>query len=168
MNLDEKRKEAAQTLCLSPPNSLFAKGCFLVLTTNPHPASDHPGLAGPVRSPPPVLILTITSLVLAHVELTNATFHSQTRPHPNLAPTFPQDTHLASHTLNWPGRPACSRLSSHTFPRKRHQQRCLRFLSLHMPCPVGASSQAGTWQREGEDKLPSKLQMQQLKRGQRQ
>lgn len=63
---------------------------------------------------------------------------------------------------------ACSRLGSHTFPRKGHQQRSLRFLSPHVPWPCGGLSQAGTWQREGEDKLPSKLQMQQLKRGQRQ
>lgn len=68
-----EREKKQQRLCLNPPNPLFAKG----------PYTDHKfsGCFWPSRLDlvtPPVPIFAITYLILAHIELTNATFHSQT------------------------------------------------------------------------------------------
>lgn len=128
----------------------------------------------------PILLLTIQvwpvnptcphtchSLILALAELTNATFLSQARPHPHLAECFYlQTAHLASPTLNRPGQLAPHFLGKATPTEVFEVPVPLRALALGGG--GGRSSQAGTWQREGADKLPSKLQMQQLKRGQRQ
>jgi hypothetical protein len=127
-----KREKAAETLGLSPPNTLFVKGT--------HADREFSGCFWPYRfglSTSSVPILAITYLTLAHTELTKATFHSQTSHIHAWFGALPLNN--PPRTLLWP---IMLVQYGYTFPKKCHKLRCLRFLSPHLG-PVGVSSQAG-------------------------